>query len=184
MSVEYSGLPSIARRYWNDYSYAVLAMATLILFTGAIGAVVILTFIPAAKWFFLIGSVSFVLHSAALFLRDVWTGEYEPSQTTFSSVTELLALVVILGTVFSTILLIGSAGSYLLAEVFAWPKIVGVALAAYYPVIEIILMRHYKYTPGSIVFVGAVLAVSAVVNIHQSIIDILPIIGNSHRPHS
>lgn len=184
MSTGYSGLPAVARRYWRDFTYAFIGSITLVLFTGAFAAVVVLTLLPAAKWYFLIAVVSFVVHFAALFVKDVWTGEYDPSQSTMYTAAAFLALVMILGTTFSTMLLIGTIIGYFLSIVFGDLVIIGVATAAYYPVLEVLLIRQGVKTPGGLVFQGTALAIMTVINIHKSIAEALPVIGRQRRPQT
>lgn len=182
MNTEHPGLPTIARNYWRQYVYSVFGMTSLVVFTGAFGAVIILMFLPEAKWYFLLGAVSFVFHMAGLFIRDVRRDAWEPSQTTLSSASQILAIVILLGVVESTLLLIGTIGGYVINTVFELPVVIAALVAAYYPVLDIVLMRNDRYTPGALVFLIAILVIDAVINIHESVLSAIPLIGKPRRP--
>lgn len=184
MSTHYPGLPSVARHFWSQYLSAVIAMTTMLVFTGAAGAVALLYLAPSGIYFFLLGVVSLILHSAALFVKDVWKGEYEPNQTTFASATALLSVIVILGVFLSTILLIGTAGSLLISGLLDMPTIVAAGVAAYYPVADLSLMRREITTPGALVFLGVVVVINAVFDIHRSVVESLPVIRRARRPRT
>lgn len=183
-SVTYPGLPTVARQYWQAYANTVVAIGLVLLFTGAAGALAILTFLPAAKWYFAIAAAGLIVHAAALFIRDVARGEYDPSQTTFSTASQLLVVVVLVGVFQSTILFFGAVSGYLLATTLGWPVIVAAGAAAYYPVLDLVLMRREWYTPGALAFVAVTLAAATLFNIHQSVLDAIPLVGKRRRPQS
>jgi hypothetical protein len=184
MSTEYPGLPSVARGFWYIYLLALAGGLTLLTFTAAIAAVVVLIFTPEAGWFLLIASVGYLLHSAVLLVNDIRTGEYEPSQASYSSAKEIMAVILLVGVYQSTVLLIGTGGAFLIESTLAWPAVVAVAVAAYYPVADLLLMRQGVKTPGAIAFLAVLIAVDAILNIHQSTVNVLPVIGKRRRPQS
>lgn len=184
MSTEYPGLPSLARNYWRDYIYSVVGLTSIVAFTGAFGGIIVLLIIPEAKWFFVLTAVSFIFHMAGLYVRDIWMENYEPSQIALSSASHILAVVILLGVVASTILLIGTAGGYTLHTLLDTPAIIAGAVAAYYPVLDIGFMRRGRPTPGAITFVMVMTVIDAVLNIHESVIDTLPLIGSRRKPQS
>lgn len=184
MSTQYPGLPAVALRYWKRYMIATLGMAVTVLFAGAAGAVVVFALVPDAKWYLAFAVGALILHSAALYLRDLRHGEYDPSQTTFSSPIEILALFVLLGVLESTLLLIGTGLGYGLDNAFGAPFILAAIIGAYYPVVDVLLMRRGWKTPGVAVMIAVALLMSTVIDIHISISKALPIIGTRRRPQS
>lgn len=184
MSNEYAGLPAVAREYWRDYFVAFTGTFTLLLFTGSVTAVLVISFQPEAIWYFIIASTSFVLHFSALFLRDVWVGDYEPSQTTYSSARDLLAAISVIGTWFTVILLIATYGGYLSANLFDIPFLLTAGFSAYYAVVDTLLIRRGLYTPGAVTLLVTIILMNTAVNIHRSVIDALPVIGKRQGPHS
>lgn len=184
MSAEYPGFPAVAKQYWRDYALATLGFAISLVFTGAVGALAIVTLLPAATGFFVLAAVSLVLHWGALFIRDVYSGEYEPNQTTFSSTTALFATIVIIGVFETVLLLIASVGGYAVSELLGGPALVAGAVAAYYPVSDIVLATRGWKTPGKIAAIATFLVVNTVLNIHRSVVDVIPIFGTRRRPQS
>lgn len=184
MSTDYPGIPTVARRYWRDYTIAVSAAVLLLFFTGAVAAFAVNVLLPGSEWFLFISATGLVFHFAALFLKDVWRGEYEPEQTTYSSAGEMLALIIVVGTFLSTLLLIGTYGAHLIAYSLGMHPAIAAFVAAYYPVADILLMRRKHHTPGAIALIGSVLVINTAINIHHSVIEVLPVVGKRHRPHS
>lgn len=183
MSTRYPGFPAVAKRYWQSFLLASLGIGMFLTFTGAIAAVVVLVFLPDAAWFFSLAVVSLVLHSAAFFVRDVQRGEYEPEQTTFSSPILLLAVVVLVGVLVSTLLLVATGGAYIVHEIIGGPLLVAAGIAAYYPVVDVALTRRGWWTPAAVAYVGTAVLVSALLNIHRSVIDALPVFGMRRQLH-
>lgn len=184
MSTQYPGLPTVARNYWRMYFYAIFGMGSLVIFTGAIAAVIILVVLPSAKWYVAIAALSLIIHMAALFVRDIWIGAYEPSQTTFSSAVQIIAIVTMVGVVNASMLLIGTLGGYALETLLGLPAICALAIAAYYPILDIVLIRRGLYTPGAIIWLLVTTAISMVLDIHESVLEAVPLIGKRKRPQS
>lgn len=184
MSAEYPGLPRVARGYWHDYLVAFIGLGVFFLFTGAVGALVVLAFFSEAVWLYLLGALSFILHLAGFTVKDVWKGDYEPTQTTFSSTIQLLVLVIISGTYQTTVLLIGTALGYAAFTILGLPVILAAAFAAYYPVIDVVLTRRISYTPGYLAMLLTVVTIDTVLNLHRSLIESIPVVGKRKRPQS
>lgn len=182
MSTRHPGFPAVAKRYWQAFLLVSLGCGALLVFTGAIAALVVLLFLPEAIWFFLLAAASLVLHTAALFVRDVRNDEYEPGQTAFSSPIVLLAFVVLVGVLLSTLLLVATAGAYVAVEIFDGPVLVAAGIAAYYPVVDVVLGRRGWWTPGTIAFAGTLVLVSALFDVHRSVIEALPVFGGGRHP--
>ena len=181
MSTEYAGIPTVARRFWYVYSLAVISGVASFIFTGSFAAVLVLLFAPDAASLFLVASVSYILHSAALFVSDIRTGDYEPSQSSYSTPKELLAIIVVMGTYQSTVLLIGVGGGMLAQSMLGTSTAIATVIAAYYPVADMVLMRRGWMTPGSIAALVVVMIVDTLINIHKSVVDTIPVIGRNRR---
>jgi hypothetical protein len=179
---QYSGIPHVARRYWQDYFSAALAMAAVLVFTGSVGAVVVYTFLPEGVDFFLLSAISLTLHSAGMYLKDTWSDEYDPDQTQFSSSTQIFAMIVLVGVFESTLLLISAVGAVAFTMIPQVPSIVPILFAAYYSVSDLILVRRGYRTPAAFVLIGAALVLQTVFNIHRATVDMLPVIGKRRRP--
>jgi len=184
MSTEYPGLDAVARHYWQSYLKSVAGMGSVLLITGSLAAVVVLVALPEAVWYLVAAGVTYVLHSAGFLVRDIWTGDFEPSQSTFSSSKEFIALIVILGALTSTILLIGSVGGYVLTSVVGLPAVVGAGFAMYYAVVDLVLTRRGWWTPGVVVMLGVAYAIAAVVDTHRSLVGTLPVVGKRRQSQS
>lgn len=182
MSTEYAGLPAVARRFWYVYSLAVISGITMLIFTGAIAAVIVLLVAPDAVTFFLIASVSYILHNAALFVTDLRTGDFEPSQSSLSMTPkELLALIIVMGTYQSTTLLVATSGALAFQSVLGIPAAFAAVAAAYYPVADLVLMRRGWPTPGEITVRIVIALVDAILNIRELAVGSLPVIGKRRR---
>lgn len=181
MSTQYAGLPAVARRFWRAFSIAFVGMSALLIFTGALAAVVVLVALPEAIWYLLIGGVVYVLHTAGMFINDVRSGEYEPSQASHSTATELLTMIIIVGAYQSTILLIGTGVGYMAETLPGVPVIFAAVIAAYYPVIDTVLLRRGWRSPGALV-AGSVLRIaSAILDIRDTVMVAIPVIGPRRR---
>lgn len=184
MSVTYPGLPVVARRFWRAYLLWSVSMLAVTAITGAIGGVLVLWFLPNATGYLVLAGVFFGLHMGALAIRDIRAEEYDASQATFSSAKELIAIVIVLGAWVSTLLLIGTIVAYILEARFGAPIIVTVLVAAYYPVLELLLTRRGWRTPGVIAINGTIIGINTIVDIHQSVVDTMPVIWKRRRPQS
>lgn len=184
MRRQFPGFPAAAKRYWYLFSVASLGIGALVTFTGAIAGLIVLAFLPEAIWFFALAAVSLVFHSAAFATRIIGDGAYDPDQTTFSSPVTLLATVVLLGAVTSTLLLIATSGAYVAREVLGWSPLAGAVIAAYYPVLDVALERRGWWTPASIVYVCILIFLSTVLNVHRSVIESFPVFYSQRRPQS
>lgn len=184
MREEYPGLPNIARHFWRHYLISVAGFGTLLLFMGAISAIIVRTFLPEAIWYLVIAGLSYVLHTAALFISDLWNGDYDPSQTTFSSAPQVLGVIVVMGVVYSTILLIGTVGAFVLSTVFETGWIAAAGFAAYYPVLDTVLMRRKRLSPGAVAFLSVLFILGTVLDIHSTIVESFPVIGKRERPQT
>lgn len=184
MSTQYPGYPALARSYWRVFLKATVGLSMVLAFTGALAGLIVLVFLPETLWFFILAAASFVLHGAALFIRDVHRNEYEPDQTSFSSPVILLAMIVLIGVLVSTLLLIASAGAYAVYVLLGWPAIVAAGVAAYYPVVDLVLMRNGRWTPAHIVFICTLVILSTLLNVHSSLMRGLPVLGRQKRPQS
>jgi hypothetical protein len=181
MSTEYPGLPRLARSYCRAYLASIGAWALFIAFTGAVGALLVLALVPEALWLYIIAAVSLVLHYAALFIKDVWQGEYEPGQTTFSSPVMILALVIVVGVMEATVLLLATGIGYIAGTYFGASTIVAFGIAAYYPVLDTVILRRGHYTPGGMAMMVSILVIDTVINLRQAAFDVLPVVGKRRR---
>jgi len=184
MSAEYPGLPTVARKYWRDYLISAGAWALVTAFTGAAGALIVLVLLPEALWLYVVAAVSLGLHYAALFVTDVWRGEHEPNQTTFSSPVMLLALVIVVGVMMSAVLLFATWLGYVAETFLGAPAILAFGLAAYYPVADVLVMRRGFYTLGAVAILATVVVIDTVINLRQATLETLPVVGKRRRPQS
>ena len=184
MSTQYPGLPTVATQYWRQYTKATAGIGAMVLFTGALGALSVFTLVPDAKWFLVFAIVGIIVHTAALSLRDLRRGEYDPSQTTFSTSAEVVAGFILLGVYESTLLIIGTGLAYWLSATIGVPFIFAAAVAAYYPIADVLLIRREQKTPGYLAMLVVALLMGTMVNIHISISEALPVIGKRRRPQS
>jgi len=182
MSDKYPGLPEVTRLYWKHLSRAAVAAAIPFIFTGSFAALILSTFEPRGLPYFWLAIAALIVHVAAFMLRDVWSGEYDPNQTEFTSWTQLVVLYIVLAIHLSTVLLIGSLGGLGISGIVQNTQIAGWAFAAYYPVMDLIWMRRGHWTPGGVALIGSAVVAGMVFNLHQSLVDSLPIIGNNRRP--
>lgn len=177
MDSDHPGLPAIARLYWGQMTRFLVTIIMAFLFTGSVAALLIVLFEPEASPFFIVAAAAFVIHSAALMFVDVATGAYDPDQTEFASWAQLAAVLVVVGTVISTLMAIASFGGLLLSEELSGFSWVGWAFAAYYPVVDLLLVRNGYWTPGNVVSLIALTLVGVVLDIHYSLPESLPIFG-------
>lgn len=184
MSTEYPGIPTVTKRYWQTYMTAAIGLGISYTFLGSLAGIITLTLLPGASWLFVFALGTFILHTAALFVKDVREGDFDPSQSTFSSKAEYLAMTILWGSVETTLLLVGTVAGYALITLGGAPFALGVLVAAYYPVVDIVLMRRGWYTVGAVVAIIVVAAIDMVVDIHRSWITSLPVIGTRRRPQS
>lgn len=153
-------------------------------FTGAIGALIVLAVVPEAIWLYVIAAASYILHSAALIVKNVREGDYDPGQMTFSSPVHLLAVVFVVGVFESTILLVATGLAYGLHVVLAAPMLLVLAVAVYYPVADLAALRRGIYTPGILAMIATVLVIDTVITLRQAVLESPPVVGKRRRPQS
>jgi len=139
--------------------------------------------LPGAEWYYALATVSFVVHIAATGTNDILKGDFEPSQTTYSSAKDVLAVVVVVGILVTTVLLIPTIASYVML-VLDLPTLAAAVVAAYYPVGDLYLQRRGFWTPTSVAMFVTVAVMVEVVNIHQSVLEAVPVVGRHRRPQS
>jgi hypothetical protein len=182
MSESYPGLPAVAKAYWKSYGYAAVGGGIATAFAGSFGALVAHLYVPAAVPFYGIAFVSLVIHVTAMYVHDLWRGEYEPEQMTWTTRGLIFALVIVVGTLFSGLLLGGAVLGAVADSVLSLPTVVAAALAAYYPVADVALMRRGLVTPGAALLLGVTLVAQVIFDIHGSVTDKMPVFGQRHRP--
>lgn len=184
MTQRYPGIPSLAKEFWADYTAALIGAGLLVLIAGSAGGLFISQLFPNALPFYTIAAVSLVIHFAAMFLKDVWAGEYEPSQSTWANPALIFAVIVILGVQISGILLISTGAALAIVYFTNLNPIIAVIVAAFYPVVDFALIRSEIMTPGLLLAVGALLIVEAVFNIRDTVAELIPVLGRRYRPQS
>ncbi len=183
MSPQYVGLPTAARNYAASYFRALIPLGVVLAITGALGALIINFVYPEVFLFYGVAFASVSLHVSALYVRDVWGGDYEPSQTEFASGSQFLAVLIVLGISDSGLLVLGT----LVAAGAVWmgaPLGAAVAIAAYYPVIDLVLLRNGYWTPGAIITAAGAWAIVATMNVPNTLVGSLPVIGKGKRPQA
>lgn len=183
MSSEYSGIPTAARFYASSYIRAALSFAIITAFSASLGALIIAFAVPEALSFYGIGVGSLILHSAAFYVKEVWTAEYEPGQTEFTSGSQILAYFGVIGIVESSILLTGT-GLAIAATSVGGSFLLAAALVAYYPVADMSLMSTKYWTPGGVVGHLAVAFLIAVMSLPKKHFNNLPIVGGWRPPQA
>jgi len=183
MGSKHSGIPTAARFYASSYIRATLSFAIVTAVSASLGALIIAFAIPEALSFYGIGVGSLILHSAAFYVKEVWTEEYEPSQTEFMSGSQILAYLGVIGIVESSLLLIGT-GLAIAATSVGSSFIVAAALVAYYPVMDMSLMSTKYRTPGGVVGHLAVAFLIAVMSLPKKPFNNLPIVGRWRPPQA
>lgn len=184
MSANYPGLPAIAIRYWESYLKALFTFAVIIIIAGSFGGVIVFLAAPEAIDFYGIAGLVLAFHSAAFYIMDVWRGEYEPNQTQLATGTQIFAAIVALGVYLSGILLIATGIGTLIAASVRLPLIYAALVAAYYPVLDLTIMRRGWKTPGVALLVIVMVVVDSLFGLHESVADLMPVIGRRHRPQS
>jgi len=174
---------AVARAYWRYYTLAVIGLGLVTLFVGGVGGLLVTTMIPGYEWYYGLAAVSLILHISAVAVRDMLSGEYDPSQTTYSSGKQILALVVLIGFMFTAFLLIATAGAYLIVQQ-GLPVAVAAVFAAYYPIADNQLSQRGIWTPVDVIMVVLTELLVQVLNIRQSILDAVPIFRKRRRPQS
>jgi len=184
MSQEYPGIPALAMVYWKGYVLSLIGAGIGVLIAGSVGALTVSQLFPSAFPLYAIAMVSVVVHLAAMYLYDVWAGDYDPEQATWTTPAQVFAMIVVLGFQISGMLLIATSLG-LLTIVFAELSIVFAALlVAYYPVIDVAFQRKGYLTPGAVLFIVGVLGVEATFNIHETMAEFIPVVGKRYRPQS
>lgn len=184
MSTQYPGFPRTAVRYWLDFWKASVGMIILLLITGALGALVVLMISPESVWLYAIAAAGFALNSAGIYVRDVREGDFDPDQTNFGSTVEFLALIVMLGAVESTVLFLGTATGVAIIEFTTLPVFAAILAAAFYPIIDLVLLRRGVPTPGALMMMAMAIVLGGVLNLHKSRFESLPVFGRKKRPQS
>ena len=184
MNIEYDGLPTTARHYWSVFTKLTIGLLMFITFTGAVGAFLVFVVAPEFLWLFVLGAASVAIHVSALFIRDVHRGRADIDQTEFASWQSMFALVVVFGFVESTVLLVGTGTAILLVKVTGLPIFAAMVAAAYYPVVDILLIRRGVWTPGGVMMVLTITAVSTIMDFHDSLVHTMPIFGRNRRHQS
>ena len=183
MSTEFPGIPELARRFWVDYTRAVVGVLIVFLFTGSFGALVVFLIQPSATPYLFLASVSMILHLSTFILKDIWSGEIDTEQTEFSSLIYLIASIVVIGVLFSTLLTVASIGASVFA-VYAPESVTLLAwgFAAYYPVAEMVLISKGHWTIARLLAFASLVMFGFILDIHRSQFDELPFIGGRHGP--
>jgi hypothetical protein len=184
MSIQYNGLPTTALKYWSVFTKTTVGMLMFITFTGAVGAFLVFAVAPEFLWLFVLGAASVAIHVSALFTRDVHRGRADMDQTEFASWQSMFALVIVFGFVESTVLLAGTGTAILIVEVTSLPIFAAMVAAAYYPVVDILLIRRGVWTPGGVMMGLTFIAVSTIMDFHDSLVQTIPIFGGNRRHQS
>lgn len=181
MSTEYPGIPRAAKDYFSSYLRVLIPFAIFVAVIGSLGAFIIALFYPDLIFFYATALVSICLHMSALYVRDVWSEEYDPGQAQFASGGQLLGIIAVIGVVGSFLLLLGT-GIAAAAAGLGVPILIATGLAAYYPVIDVILMRNNIRTPTWLIGYITVWFIIGSANMPGSLFDSLPVIGKRRPP--
>jgi len=182
MSTRYPGLPKVAVAFWLRYPFVVFGVLIYIAFAGGLGAVGAFLIDPTVVALYAVGALSLSLHAAAMFLKDVRTEEYDPDQTNWTSGIQILLIMILMGTLYSTMLLIGASGAFIIAQYSGVSLELAAVFAAYYPVVDMSLMRRGHWTPSVVAFRIVAEIISLAFDIHNSLPDELPLVGKNLGP--
>jgi len=183
MSNEYQGLAKVALQYWQAYIKGFLGLGTALIILGSAAATIVLLFLPEAKWYLALAWLSYIMHSTALFVKDVWRDEFEIGQTTYSSHAHLIAIIIVMGAMESMLLLMATAGAYAIQAYTAYP-LLAAGFAMYFAVADLLAQRRGIRSPGWAVGYSVAWLIVAVVDIHRAVLSEVPIIGSRRRPQS
>lgn len=176
MSAEYPGLPAVAKAYWTGFIRATISMVLLFVIVGSFAGLVVLSVRPGAMDYFILGATVLVFHLAAFALKDVWLGKYDPAQTEWSSWTLFIAVLILISVFLTTLMLISSFGAHYMASLGSeWATLAWV-FAAYYPVVDLVLIRQGVITPGRLMMTGTAVVISLVFNLHSELVKSVPVI--------
>ena len=180
MGPQYVGLPTAAKNYALSYLRAFLAFGMALLLLSSLGALLLNVISPNAMVFYLIALASVTLHLSAIYVRDVWDGEYDPGQAEFASASQLLAHLLVFGISQSALYILGAFAG-VAAILSGLPFVAAAALAAYYPVVDVVLFRNGYWTPSGLIAWVATWFVFTVINVPSSLVDSLPVIWKRNQ---
>lgn len=180
MSSKYPGIPAAAKRFWKRYILGAIAAVLSVVFLGAVAAVVVVSLMPDMIWYLQVAAVSLMAHLAAFFVRDMKQG-LDPNQSSFTSMAEQLAAAVLTGSLITSQLLIAS-GLAMVALNFGMPTWAAVLVAAYYPIVDLVLLRQKVPTVGYFVLLAVAMCLAGIFNVHQSLVDSVPVLSRPKRP--
>lgn len=180
---EYPGLARTATAYWEAYATVLVSAAVLFGLTGTAIALALNGSYPAAVPFVGIAVASLVFHVSVLYVRDVWSGAYDPDRTRAVSSRSVFAMVLIAVAFAAVFIGLGTLAGLAVAATAVDVPHAAVIAATYYPVCDLLGLRRGLWTPGSIVLAGAVVVLSSALNVRTAVVDSLPVIGQRQRPH-
>lgn len=152
MSTRHS-LTKTAFAYWQHYAIAGLGMIAAFALLSVPAVAIVWMGYPAAKALTVLAVLSFSLHTAAAFVRDVQQEEYEPGENAdFVLGNVLLVLGIVVLYVVPLITTAAISGAYL-SQTMGVP-LVGLGVVLYYPVVDYELLKRGVPTPSSLPVLG------------------------------
>lgn len=182
MAKEYPNLKETAKEYWEDYTAALVSLSILFVFSGSGVVLILLQLYPSAVPLVTITVTSLIAHMSVLYVRDVWSGEYNPDQTKITSSRNLFAMMVVSITFAAVFISLGTAVGLVVTAVPIDIPYLAAAAAAYYPVLDLLGLRRDLCTPGAIILFGISMVLASILNVQQAVFDSFPVIGNRRRP--
>lgn len=180
---DYPGLVRTATAYWEAYATVLVSAAVLFGLTGTAIALALNVRYPAAVPLVGVAVASLVFHVAVLYVRDVWSGAYDPDRTQAASSRSVFAMVLIAIAFAAVYIGLGALAGLAVAAAAVDVPHAAVIAATYYPVCDLLGLRRGLWTPGSIVLAGVVVVLSSALDVRTAVLDSLPVIGQRRRPH-
>lgn len=119
---------------------------------------------------------------SVLYVQDVWSGEYNPDQTEITSPKSFFAMMVVV-IVFAVVFIsLGTIAGLAVTIAAIDTPYLAAAVAAYYPVLDLLCMRQGRWTPGSVILSVSSILLASLLNVQRTIFDSFPVIGNRRRP--
>lgn len=147
------GLAETALAYWRDYAVAGLGMVAVFGSLSIPAAAVVWTAYPDGKSLFVLGVLSLSVHMGAAYVRDVQTGEYDPSENTDFVLEHALLVTGVLLLYVTPLILTGTIGGLYVGQATGAP-LVGLVVALYYPVVDHELLRRGVPSPSVLPLLG------------------------------
>lgn len=141
-------LTGTALNYWREYAASGVGMVLVVFAASSLGGVVVSRVASAALHYYALAAASLGLHLAAMLVRDVRRGDFEPPDADGRDGAELLVGLAFVAWLVTPSLLAASVGALAVDPAVGWPAALLVAL--YYPVADFEVFRRAGLSPGTV----------------------------------